>query len=221
MARGRRGAKSANARKPPASGVVPEVYREMLANAVISSPTQRSEEGRPVKRRRVGGRIVTQGNDGTSSPQSDHSSKGAEISDFDDLFEDVGPIRQQIVQTDSEGSAASDMDWEEVEIRDHENQEDTPEPEDADSGLLNLVLGGDDSEHHTSSYSKVKRKPITVEDRKLRLEIHKVHLCSLLAHVYLRNHWCNDLGVHVCVQLFVSVSSSAEDAILRQAWEGF
>lgn len=202
MARGRRGAKSGNTRKLPASGDVPDVYREMLAVAVSSSTTQRSEEGRPVKRRRVGGRIVTQGNEGTSSHQSDDSSRVADTSDFDDLFEDVGPHRQQVAQTDSEDSAASDMDWEEVEIRDREKQEDTPEPEDADSGQLNLVLGGGGSEHDVPFHGIVKRKPMTVEDKRLRLEIHKIYLCSLLAHVHLRNHWCNNIDVHVCIQPF-------------------
>lgn len=198
MARGRRGAKSGNIRKSSASGDVPDVYREMLAVAVSSSATQRGEEGRPVKRRRVGGRIVTQGNEGASSHQSDDSNRVADTADFDDLFEDVGPHPQQIAQTDSEDSAASDMDWEEVEIRGHEKQEDTPEPEDVDSGQLNLVLGGGGSEHDIPSRGTVKRKLMTVEDKMFRLEMHKVYLCSLLAHVHRRNHWCNNTDVHVC-----------------------
>lgn len=197
------------------------MYREMLVDAVSSSPTHRSEEDRPVKRRRVGGRIVTQGNERSPSHQSDHSSRVADTSDFDDLFEDVEPTPQRIIQTESEDSAASDMDWEEVEIRDHEMHEDTPEPEDPDSGQLNLVLGGD-GEHNVPSHRNVKRKPMTVEDKKLRLEIHKVHLCSLLAHIYLRNHWCNDIDVHVGVQRFcLSIFRLLKSPFLDHYWNAF
>ena len=178
------------------------MYREMLADAVSSSPTQRSEGDRPVKRRRVGGRIISQGSDENTSHQSDHSSKVANTSDLDDLFEDVESNRQQIVKTDSEDSADSDMNWEEVEIGDHVDQEVTSEPKDANNGQLNLVLGGEDGDHNDSSHGKVKRKPMTAEDKKLRLEIHKMHLCSLLAHVHFRNHWCNNNDVLVCFQPF-------------------
>lgn len=200
MARGRGGAQSRTPRKPLAGGDVPDVYREMLADAVSSSPTQRSEGGRPIKRRRVGGRVVTESHEEASSHQSDLRSEDADTSDLDDLFEDVEPKRQRLVQTESEDSADSDMDWEEVEIRD---DKDTASHDD-DDGQLNLTLGDDGDEHENLTRGKVKRKPMTAEDKKLRLEIHKMHLCSLLAHVYLRNHWCNDGEVYVSHLRFIS-----------------
>lgn len=183
--------------KAPAEYGVPDVYREMLADAVSSSPTQRSEDGRAVKRRRVGGRIVTQANGDTTYYQSDKSSKRPNDSDLDELLEDVQPAQQQIVQSDSEDSADSDMNWEEVDMGEQIDRQGTPEPGEAKSGDLNLVLHDEDNEHRSSGREKAKRKPITAEEKMLRLEIHKMHLCSLLAHVYLRNHWCNDERIHV------------------------
>lgn len=202
MARGRKGAKSGINRRTPANEQVPDVYREMLADAVSSSSAQISDEVRPVKRRRVGGRIVTQGNDEQLPVQSDQSSKVSVASDIDDLFEDVEPAPQRIVQTESEDSADSDKDWEEVEIPDHDPQRQTPEPEDDDTGRLNLVLEDEGHRNEDPFVGRSKRKPMTVEDKKLRLEINKMHLCSLLVHVYLRNHWCNDIEVHVCISVF-------------------
>ena len=180
--------------------VVPEVYREMLADAVTSSPTQTSDDGRPIKRRRVGGRIVTQHHDSPASHQSDESSKTGNDSDLDELFEDVRPHRQQILQTESEDSADSDLDWEEVVSREGVKQEGTPERENTKLGELYLVLGQEGQESKLSRQQHPKRKPATAEEKRLRLEIHKMHLCSLIAHVYTRNHWCNDGKIHAALK---------------------
>ena len=179
--------------KIPANDVVPRVYQDMLVDATSSSPTRTNEEGRAIKRRRVKGRIVTQGKDELVFNHSEQSGDGAHGSELNDAFEIDEPNLQQIFQTDSEDSGDSDIDWEEIELQnaaaasDHEHHE----PED-----LNIVLGGEKSEHTSAHGGTAKRRPITAEEKMLRLEIHKMHLCSLMAHVFLRNHWCNDGNVH-------------------------
>ncbi|KAL2044734.1 hypothetical protein N7G274_002509 [Stereocaulon virgatum] len=183
-----------------ARDAVPHVYREMLADAVTSSPTQTSDDGRPIKRRRVGGHIVTKRHVGPASPQSDQSSKTGNDSDLDELFEDVRPHRQQILQTESEDSADSDLDWEEVIYREGVKHEGTPERETDKLGELHLVLGQEGQESKHSRQQFLKRKPATAEEKRLRLDIHKMHLCSLIAHVYIRNHWCNDGKVHTALK---------------------
>jgi xeroderma pigmentosum group C-complementing protein len=40
-----------------------------------------------------------------------------------------------------------------------------------------------------------RRKAISRDERERRVEIHKMHLVCLLAHVELRNRWCNNRGV--------------------------
>ena len=182
---------------PVANENVPKVYREMLADAVSSSPSHLGEEGRAVKRRRVGGHIVTQRNRDAAAHESDHKTEARNDSDLDELFEDVQPNQQSIIQTDSEDSADSDMNWEEVQLGNVVSQEGTPEIEDDDAEGLDLVLQGDGGGGGYKRSQRPKRKPLTAEDRKLRVEIHKMHVCCLLAHVYLRNHWCNDEGVYV------------------------
>ena len=201
MARSRRakqGAKPHAPAKTSAKQSVPDVYREMLADAVTSSPAQLGDEGRAVKRRRVGGRVVTRINDEPAVQDSDRSSRGANNSDIDELFEDVKPNQQHIIQTDSEDSADSDLNWEEVKLGDQSSQGGTPEPESANEDGIDLVLKRqDDGDQRRATSGRAKRKPVTAEEKKLRLEIHKMHLCCLLIHVHIRNHWCNDEEVFV------------------------
>ena len=188
MARTGRGAKSKG------TNAVPDVYGDMLAEAV-SSPTRRSEDGTPIKRRRVGGRIVVQNVNKIASHQPEQSISTGGQEGIDDFFEEPASTPQHIEQTESEDSADdSDEEFEDVDLGSSVKQRDSSDPEMEEPGDLKLVLGGDNQE--TSKSTQVRRKPITSMEKKLRLVIHKLHLCSLLAHVYLRNHWCNDEKVH-------------------------
>ena len=193
MARTGRGAKSKDAGKAKGTNAVPGVYGDMLAEAV-SSPTRKSEDGTPVKRRRVGGRIVIQNVNENASHQPKQSISTGEQKGIDDLFEEPLPTPQHIEHTESEDSADSDEDFEDVDLGSNIKQPDPSEHEMEEPGDLKLVLGGDNQD--ISKSKQVRRKPITSMEKKLRLEIHKLHLCSLLAHVYLRNHWCNDEKIH-------------------------
>ncbi|CAD6563580.1 MAG: hypothetical protein ASARMPRED_000069 [Alectoria sarmentosa] len=191
MARGTRGAKPKAIRDANVRNPVPDVYGEMLAEAVSSSPTRKNEDETPVKRRRVGGRIVTQSVDVNASQRSERSisTKGD-----NDLLEQPKPTPQHIEETESEDSADSDEDFEDVDLGSNVKQSDTSDHEMEEPGELNLVLFGDNQK--TPKSAQVRRKPITSREKKLRLEIHKMHLCSLLVHVHLRNHWCNGEIVH-------------------------
>ncbi|KAL6714347.1 hypothetical protein ACLMJK_007770 [Lecanora helva] len=177
MPRGRAAKKGAGSQKPKnlSQKDVPDVYREMLADAASSLPTSTDQGGRAVKRRRVGGQVVTQDKNIAASHHSDQDSRHGGDSDLDELFEDVKPNPQSIVQTDSEDSADSDLNWEEVQLGNDASQEDTPESGGEENDNLNLVLPDENHAARRPASGKVKRKPMTAEDRKLRLEIHKLH----------------------------------------------
>lgn len=193
-----RSARSGAKGKASTSGAVPDVYRDMLADAVTSSPTHTGDEGRAVKRRRVGGKIVTKDNEDLESHKIDQSNHASNDSDLDELFEDVKPNQQHILESDSEDSANSDFNWEEVDLENDLQQADAEKQEDPEDGQLHIVLRDDDNKQNFQRLGKAKRKPIKSEEKKLRLAIHKMHICSLLAHVHLRNHWCDDETVYVC-----------------------
>ena len=103
-----------------------------------------------------------------------------------------GLARRQTAYNDSEDSAESDVNWEEVDLVEDVQVDNTS----ANAQALNLVLG-DTGESKQNLHQSSKKRPATSAERKLKLEIHKMHVLCLLAHVYLRNHWCNDDEVHV------------------------
>ena len=197
MARGRgksstsRGAGRKSARgRAPEQDALPEVYQDMLAAAPISSPTRASEEGKVVKKRRVGGRMVTQGQ------EHDISSTITAPDDTEDEQSHLNHIpvpnfSQQTAYNSSEDSSDSEMAWEEVEMKPVRSVEGNDGEGDED---LNLVLKDEATDSNRPS---AKRKTASAVERRLRLEIHKMHVLCLLIHIHLRNHWCNDEQVQV------------------------
>lgn len=179
-----------------AQDAIPHIYQEMLADAVSSSPTRLGEAGRTVKRRRVGGRIVTQSADDETLHHSDHASTVAGDTDAGESAASVGPGLQQTTYNNSDDSADSDMDWEEVELK---GVSTNPAFNDSaiEEGPMELTLDGSESEHRAGGLPK--KKPVTAAEKKIRLEVHKMHLLSLLAHVYKRNYWCNEEEIQVRV----------------------
>ena len=172
---------------------MPDVYQEMLAD-VDSSPTRKGEQGRPIKKRRIGGQLVVSREGKVSdvsveSAMPKNEDKGMET-DASMVYNVSRP--KQTIYNDSDDSEDSDMDWEDVQFQ---AEATAPETEDEPGGL-SLVMGGEKDEGKKGTSSN--RKSVTSAERQMRLEIHKMHLLSLLSHVHLRNHWCNDAQVQVC-----------------------
>ncbi|KAI9807586.1 MAG: hypothetical protein M1825_005526 [Sarcosagium campestre] len=93
----------------------------------------------------------------------------------------------------SEDSEDSDIGWEEIDLgREEVESEEDSGNEGGDTGSLDLVLG---EEEPSRSRARRKRKPLTIAERQLRLQVHKMHLLCLIAHVHMRSNWCNDEAV--------------------------
>lgn len=175
--------------------VVPTIYGEMLADT-MSSPTQLNEDGNATKKRRIAGRMFTQNQEKARIASSDQDSNDGNSATPEEPAINIRAAGKQTAYQDSEDSAESDMNWEEIDIANNLEQANAPEDEFATAGELNIILGGDEQANQQKKL--LKRKPITSVERKLRLEIHKMHLLTLLVHVHSRNNWCNDEHVHVC-----------------------
>jgi len=203
--RGRPNKGSRNSRANAAqASAIPDVLQEMLAEATSTSPTRFREGDQRVKRRRIGGRIVTQGATAPSGAQSSPASDTAGTTEGDAKSSAVSRSNQQTAYNDSEDSADSDVAWEDVGVKDEEKEDSSEEP-----GELDLVLGGDkpgSAERRTTQ----RRKPATAAERDMRVEIHKMYLLSVLVHVGLRNHWCNDHNVQVCMIFRRSMLGAAD-----------
>ncbi|KAL8789744.1 MAG: hypothetical protein Q9213_000995 [Squamulea squamosa] len=206
MARGVKGHRGDGARSGGRSqrlgaGMNP-AYKDMLDEA-NSSPTQTSDEGRTIKRRRVRGRIVAQNDNGpsaaTSSPnrmklsadnhinhRSKHDAADSEL---------THPLQQEQAAYDKDSSEDNDFAWEEVNLLHEERHFSDDQPEEDEEQQLDLVLDNDGKGDFTSAAAS-RRKPLTALERKHRLEVHKLHLLCLLSHIHLRNHWCNDQNIH-------------------------
>ncbi|KAL9047070.1 MAG: hypothetical protein Q9214_000262 [Letrouitia sp. 1 TL-2023] len=184
------------------------VYRAMLAE-VGSPPAQIGEEGKAVKKRRVKGRIIEQRLEASTKNDSDAPNEGvpgsrqASKADFGtniSSVEDSMPMAQQqtAYNDETDESSENEMDWEEVDLSHELNQRNldllNDHREEGQEGIqeenLNLVLKGDSDQ--AARKITVRRKPVSSAEKKMRLEIHKMHVTCLLSHVHLRNHWCND-----------------------------
>ena len=179
--------------KPSGHANVPDVYKEMLIDT-ISSATQINDEGKIIKRRRVAGQIVTHSQGKSDGLDDDDLSVPSGIDQLDELRNPKSAI-QQTAYNDSKDSAESDLDWEEINLKESLDEGFSSKQFDDQTDELNIVLDGDGSK--SQERERIRRAPVTAAERQLRFETHKIHLLSLLVHVHIRNHWCNDAKVHV------------------------
>ena len=181
-----------SARSPVTDDAVPDVYREMIRDAVSSSPPPPNTE-RPLKRRRVGGHVSTPAEPAVFAEPTDRGSSTGHITDGSVSENQFGKEKIQTLYHDTGDSSQSDVAWEEVGLEEDIKAEDS---DSTNAQELNLTLN-DAGAREKDSREQRKRRPTTSVERKLRLDIHKLHVLCLLAHVHLRNHWCNDEEVHV------------------------
>ena len=169
---------------------VQAIYNEMVREALSSTPA--TESVRPLKRRKAAdGGVATTRFDDIGEPSTSIVSAEDTVEPETSLGSpQFGP--RQTAYNDSDDSAESAFDWEEVDLA----QDMTQEEDVNNDNSLELVLDGNKHSEAAENQSR-KRKPATAAERKLRLVIHKMHVLCLLAHVHLRNHWCNDEQVHV------------------------
>lgn len=180
------------------SSAVPEIYRDMLAEAL---PRQSEALERPLKRRRVARRNEV----GTSSlakpndEQDDLDEEediefenvlGQERTDSEDEESESPPKPQQVAYRSEDDSSASDFDWDNIDF--------DAKPQEEPSGDLELTL-----KHRPAPQKKIaapRRKVVTKEEKALRLQIHKMHVLCLLAYVDRRNDWCSDPDVQASLK---------------------
>ncbi|PVI05049.1 Rad4-domain-containing protein [Periconia macrospinosa] len=201
---------------------VPDVFQDLLSQEAASQTASVEEDARPLKKRRTtrnaGGVTKTAKFSGSApeetpadeesiAPSEDadkHSSPTfpqslafppASTASESDIMESDSRVRQTII--DSDESDGSDMEWEDA-LEDG-NDTDEKDATEHEIGDISITLGGDDNKNETVK-KKVRRRAITSVDKKLRLDIHKMHILCLLYHVHRRNAWCNDRRVQAALR---------------------
>lgn len=191
----KKGGKAKARKRDSYVAALPDVYADMLSEA-LSSPAQLSDEGKTIKKRRIVGPVAGEGIGLSVDIQTE---KLQDIESITDAEKGTGTSvekgKQQIFD-ESEDSEPSDGDWEDVDFtKPIMYQEERLGRDDSGDGGFNLVLETVDREAQRPT--TLKRKPITQAEKQLRLAIHKMHLLCLIFHIHVRNHWCNDEKVHV------------------------
>lgn len=191
------------------------IYREMVAEVVGPTRNRQQQqqelsdsEGRPAKRRKAVENFKSESGPSNSKDKG----KGVLHEDSEEhpgqLLEEeevnINNEEDEVATTDEDES--EEEDWEEVDISKRlscdqvirympsltvctaiKRFEEPPEPK-----TLELIL--DPKEKRKSG---PVRRVITAVDRRIRLEIHKMHILCLLIHVYQRSRWCNNSAVKV------------------------
>ena len=202
MLRGRRAGRPAKGRsqkkEEPLSGV--DIFEDLIAEAASLSQASASDDGRTVKKRRVGGRLVISGVPKES--EEDQVQNGAiqeHVVPSQGIENQSSSIRQTIYNESEDSEDSGDADWQDVTLA--APAETGQREQDRDLQDLSLDLQADRFGLDKSPANR--RKPLTAAERRLRLEVHKMHVLALLSHVHLRNHWCNDLEVQVWLNVYI------------------
>ncbi|KAK0707452.1 hypothetical protein B0H67DRAFT_636328 [Lasiosphaeris hirsuta] len=146
----------------------PVFLRQMVSAAVAEVSTQEpASPERPFKRLKRPG-------EGDRAPSKTHPSNVTEKAHGDD--------------TDDEDD---DIEFEDVDIDPVASSSAVPAGEPTRELTLNLTVQKED----LASRRVARRKAISSEEKERRVEVHKLHLLCLLAHVERRNEWCNDSDV--------------------------
>ncbi|KAI2468355.1 Rad4-domain-containing protein [Annulohypoxylon bovei var. microspora] len=167
---------------------VPDIYNQMLVEADVQPQATPSE--RPLKRRRPGQKNE-QSPKKPDLPKTIPNPENA--GDEDDVqFEDV-PLPAATMQTVYRDSDEEDEDEEDgIQFEDVDFSIPPSNLEATEDANKDLELNLSARMAANPRKSVDRRKPISKEERNRRVEIHKVHLLCLLAHVARRNRWCND-----------------------------
>ncbi|KAH6617040.1 hypothetical protein F5144DRAFT_540852 [Chaetomium tenue] len=203
-------------------GAVPDIVRQMVVEARSELRAQDADVSeRPLKRRRPGEGRPARSETPKTKAAKDITSESSKVipgdASNDNLqFEDV-VLPTPTVQTmtrDSDEEDDDDIDFEDVTIESNE-------PSVTVVGKESRVLDLDLSAHMAALAPRRvdRRKAISREEKDRRVGIHKMHLICLLAHVELRNRWCNDRGVQDALRPLIpekTVSALLPRASLNQ-----
>lgn len=177
-------------------------------SGALPNRTTPDDGERPLKRRRTGRQAATESSASQDQKADRRVAAGSpkfrtenkpiveehESEDDDEgiEFEDVDipkPTVQTTYRESSDEESEEDAQFEDVDFGAvFANNDQAPEQQET----LELNLTAAKEALAPSRRAADRRKPITKEEKELRVEIHKAHILCLLAHVEKRNHWCND-----------------------------
>ncbi len=182
---------------------VPHVFRELLADTDHGN-IENTEECTPLKRRRkTSSRASPVRGSSESRPPVPIPRKQASFSDqaTHGRCEEIQMTehgQSHRIDPSSTETSDSELEWEEVgAVSDATGGVVSP---DKTVGNEDLSIRLDAVQSPSKNGASSSRRSLNAVERSVRVEIHKLHLLALLAHVHMRNSWCNDRVVQVRVR---------------------
>lgn len=170
-------------RQIPHDDEVPEAYRELLEEAEARDPEQFASD-RPLKKRRTG------------------NTRAIPVGPASAIQVDDGPPpnthfahQLQTIYDSTTEDEESDVEWEDVQITQPAQESSSAPTQSYDRDEPMVITLDPETQGKKQAALKVKR--LSTAERKVRLDVHKTHLLCLLAHVHMRNKWCNDVELQV------------------------
>ena len=190
---GKRASARDKAKGKASRSAVPDVYRDMLAEAL---PEQADLPERLQKRRKTGSRnapaVASSSKPDVPKDTNDDDDEEIQFEDVLDTERASSPPRpQQTIHRDSDEESESSDEEDLANINFDFQPDDSPES----SGNLELTLTKP-STPQTKGKSPAKRRAVTKDERIIRVQVHKMHVLCLLSYLDRRNGWCNDVEVH-------------------------
>lgn len=194
----RRSTRSRKAAAPDGRDTAPDVYGDMVAEAVAADPVD--TESRPLKRRKVSKGPITPDRIAHSEPASASVKSLATVSSpiqgRAGFYEsDITPAkRQQQTVEYSSSSEESDFGFEDVDLGPKDTSSPAPAQEDEYEDIVDVAasVAPPDSAQKARVH---RRKPATASEKAFRLRVHKVHFLTLLGHCMYANSRCNSAAV--------------------------
>jgi xeroderma pigmentosum group C-complementing protein len=159
-------------------------YNEMLSES-SAVPTSSGDEGRAMKKRKTSRRSTTPVISATIVDTTPRSAKR----------------EAQVVFDDYRTEEDSDIDFEDVDLQAStvEEKQNIAETAADRATDLNIAVVVDEHDAVRRARDLSRRLPSSTIEKQKRIDVHKVHLCCLLAHVYTRNAWCNEESIQVTI----------------------
>ncbi|KAI0396603.1 Rad4-domain-containing protein [Xylariaceae sp. FL0594] len=223
-----RATRSTRSRTAQNAAAIPDVYRDMLLEANVQATGPATAEPPAKKRKRPGQRSerlaqrpkspvpvpvpVPVRAGGTTEHEALPRIRAAEQNDdedeeedeeleFEDVFIPTPTIetvyRDSEDEDEDEDLGDDDMVFEDVDFSAHANT-------DTSKDLVLDLSSRSQSAAASKSKAADRRKPINKAEKERRMEIHRLHLLCLLAHVARRNKWCNDAQVQESLRSLLS-----------------
>ena len=171
------------------SNPVPDVYQDMLFEAVRSGDVPQKEDGPVRKRRKVGDRAAV-------SPSRSSSASSIVT---DNLEEQEAPL--QTVCRDYEESEDSDI-FEDVDLGgDISSGDEESRPQIKNEEPLEISLNRPEDSQRAPKVNR--RKPVDRAEKARRLDVHKCHVLCFLGHLQSRSRWCDNEQMQLVLKALV------------------